>query len=919
MARLLPVDALQLLERLASADCDVEATLAPRSEGSDDSAEATTQLAMGLAAMPYPLLAAEAASVRVYCACLVRAGPDRVPRLLGCLRARAAELATLDGVSSGGVNIPDVLGLATLTRCVVEQLVREPPRTVAEWDALLSLPGEAAAPEGAGLSCAVDSLLEFVARCSVGVNDARYYVLAEVVCSLVLLATVRTSPMPGRLVFGQAFLRSAHASEASRKLLGHVVSREAGSAPAPPSTLYRKIGSLTTALFSVPSSLFAMVGIGATPGSALAGSDANSDPAPAAMAAAAEAAAIAAAHVEADRDAYCVIDDGSSALPSQFSADVLAERALALLLLLSQFDEHQLAAVPELEPEPELGSSISNPYLDGLGGSSDLESTLSHGNVFSRVGAWLADPRGTAWAYVLVTNPLLSGFKNFLLERTDVDIWLLPLLQQLYMLSGPRSQPLSSNEKSGASSLRAGGAGIGSAGLSGGERHRIAGTELVLVILLELLSGDSDSSDSDERNSWCGPVQAVVLGGNSSTGGGGRQIPSWFSAEQIKQQLTIGSMLVIVLCRVIIRNLQLVVPSRSGSVGGGFARAHGQFVLRSALALLENIAPHLRDLHAIAADRLVRTYLGVVKRLTARVTARTEACPQGEEQQHEEEKQTEELLWMVAGLFDGLLVNDDAIRCNAELMYALLRSKNAIESQLAATRVSAAWDHQGMDVPVVAAKELPIATAEAADAAAMVTATATTTAGSQPECFAAKVRVLDNLQKALQVFDDAASQATAGAAAIAAATALGGATISPALPESDTTVVAAPAGAPRRSGDGVDAAGTVESSPAMSTVKDLMESCVAETAATWQGADHHGLRLPSAGASNRPGTVTPWRFKQNPASAAAFLTPYVWQLVRRLTREPTGPGGTTSGGATSRLARLSNISRPAWASIPDSA
>eukprot|EP01043_Picozoa_sp_COSAG02_P079896 COSAG02_NODE_18724_length_923_cov_0.629854_1_plen_233_part_10 len=232
-------------------------------------------------------------------------------------------------------------------------------------------------------------------------------------------------------------------------------------------------------------------------------------------------------------------------------------------------------------------------------------------------------------------------------------------------------------------------------------------------------------------------MQTIVLGSNVSSNGGGdrassRQIPSWFSAEQIKQQLTIGSMLVIVICRVVIRNLQLVVPSRSGNGSGGrFARTHGEFVLRSALGLLENIVPHLRDLHPIAADRLVRTYLGVVKCLTSRVTARAEAGIQGkyEEQQHEEEKQTEELLWMAAGLFDGLLVNDHAVRCNAGLMYALLRSKDAIESQLAATRAIITGDLQTLGMPVIAVTASPIAAAEAADAAATVTVTATTTAG----------------------------------------------------------------------------------------------------------------------------------------------------------------------------------------------
>ena len=90
-------------------------------------------------------------------------------------------------------------------------------------------------------------------------------------------------------------------------------------------------------------------------------------------AAAAQAASIAAAHVEADGDAYRIDDTDSTVLPSLVSADVVSERALVLLLLLSQFERHQLG---ELEPEPEpagprsdaeVGSAITNAYLDGIG------------------------------------------------------------------------------------------------------------------------------------------------------------------------------------------------------------------------------------------------------------------------------------------------------------------------------------------------------------------------------------------------------------------------------------------------------------------------------------------------------------------------------------------------------------------------
>jgi hypothetical protein len=980
MAGLLAADTVRLLERLASAECDdVEAAL---TSTADVEASEPPPLADGLAAMPYPLLAADAASVRVYCGCLVRSGPTKVLRLLGCLRARLASLAALDRLAGGDASLLDVLGLATLTRCTLEQLVREPPRSVREWDAALAPPAGAAgtppAP-GAGLSYAVDSLLEFVTQCAVDVDDARYYVLAEVLSALLLLATARADPPPGRRIFDRAFLGSSYAVLASQRLLAHVVSRDAGTAPAAPSTLFRKISSLASTLLSVPSSLFAMVGgasVEYADGSAAASSDELDAIAgdTAAMAAAATAAATAATAAESlVRGDYN--SDGTTMLPPVQPVDLVAERALALLLLLSQF-ERNLLPEPQPEPEPEPGDNTGNMYLASLSGDASV-----YGRVYTRVGSWLADPRGAVWAYMLVTreSPELQlgqhgvdsshgDFREWLLARTDLDVWLLPLLEQLYALSEPPPtaaivEQAPATEVPAAANSRGGNS--GSAGVSDDERHRIVGTEILLLTLLEL-SCDSTTTGGGGGSCWCEAIHGVVLDSGGGAGGGSGQqipIPSWFRAQQIKQQLTVGSLLVMIVCRAITRNLGLVAPPRSrrgqahSGGGGTFARTHGQFLLRSALALLQNLAPHLRDVHAIAADRLVRTYLMLLKRLavaaTATATAAETQCAHEDAnevnalQQREGAAEAEELLSMAAGLFDGLFLNDGAMRRNAELMYALLRSKDALETQLAAiasdrryggavaaTAVAATAgerqdvDRGGTGAPRAESRDVDVEPVAVAVAVVVTEAEAAAEAG-------AKVRQqpLENLRRVLRVFDDAATQATATAAAMAAATALGGegraATTAPAA-AADTgsqpgteqvleqqqqgggqTVGSAGSAGPTATGANA-AAAAVAAASAMLSVKDLMETCIADTAATWRGAEHHGLQAPLA--------TPPWRYRQSSACAAAFLTPYLWQLTRRLTREPAVPGSAGGGGAgsgSSGAAGSGGGVAPSWATIPD--
>ena len=419
---------LRILERLAAADCAVETALLaepPPADGSNASpALQLRPLADGLAAMPYPLAPAEAASVRVYCAAMVRGKPGGTPSLLAVLRARLAHTTADAPLPGGDAGVLDVLALATLTRCTLEHLVREAPRSPGEWDGLLAPAVGSAA--GAGRAGAVDDLLEFVAQCPVDCSDARYYLLAEVLTSLLLLASARTKG-DAEAVFARAFLSSRHATEACGRLLSHLVTREAGTAPPPPSTMMRKITSLASALFSVSSSLFALV---ASP-------DADADPT------SAEAAAAAAAAAGERSDDVVGAAAGAAA-----TVDAVAERALLLLLALSQLNVGAASrTLPEPEPEPE-----PNVFLGGLctvGNSTGSEqlAAISYHDVYRRAGIWLSDSRGAIWAYLLVHRH--SALRKHLLARADLDVWLVPLLRQLYVLSEPPPRQAQADDAAG--------------------------------------------------------------------------------------------------------------------------------------------------------------------------------------------------------------------------------------------------------------------------------------------------------------------------------------------------------------------------------------------------------------------------------------------------------------------------------------
>lgn len=93
-------------------------------------------------------------------------------------------------------------------------------------------------------------------------------------------------------------------------------------------------------------------------------------------------------------------------------------------------------------------------------------------------------------------------------------------------------------------------------------------------------------------------------------------------------------------------------------------------MVETGLALLHNLSPHLRDVHAIAADRLVRTFLMLLKRMGPAVAAAADKSVPGAQVVMEiaAAPNLPQLLWLSAGVFDGMLLSDTAMRRNAELM-----------------------------------------------------------------------------------------------------------------------------------------------------------------------------------------------------------------------------------------------------------
>lgn len=158
-------------------------------------------------------------------------------------------------------------------------------------------------------------------------------------------------------------------------------------------------------------------------------------------------------------------------------------------------------------------------------------------------------------------------------------------------------------------------------------------------------------------------------------------------------------------------------------------------------------------------------------------------------------------------------------------------------------------------------------------------------------------RFLGNVLKVLRVFESAATQATAAAAAMAAASAISGgaapaaAAVAAAVSVTAADAAAGAAAAPPPPSPGAAAAVASQQlvqapaglaggdSGANVSVKDLMESCIADTATTWRGAEHHGLLWPGDAEHT---DVAGWRYAEGGATAAAFISPYVEELAANI-------------------------------------
>ena len=91
------------------------------------------------------------------------------------------------------------------------------------------------------------------------------------------------------------------------------------------------------------------------------------------------------------------------------------------------------------------GCGVKADVAHGTG--SEQLAAISYDDVYHRAGVWLSDPRGAVWAYLLVHRH--SALREFLLARADLDVWLVPLLRQLYVLSEPPPRQAQADDAAG--------------------------------------------------------------------------------------------------------------------------------------------------------------------------------------------------------------------------------------------------------------------------------------------------------------------------------------------------------------------------------------------------------------------------------------------------------------------------------------
>lgn len=279
------------------------------------------------------------------------------------------------------------------------------------------------------------------------------------------------------------------------------------------------------------------------------------------------------------------------------------------------------------------------------------------------------------------------GFREYVYARPDCETLLLPLLHELYVhtpVGVSQDTDEDAEEEEGDSSSAPGDARDAGAGEEAADsaQHQYA---VLLTTILHMLSEDA---------AFARGVHAVPLAGG---------VP-WYRDAYLPRT-TLGGLLVLVLLRVLARNLRY---------------ARDAFLHTGCVATLANLAPHFVDLPALPATRLVR-FVGVVHRhccfLKTTAAAASSSSPDGRDDEDEDETLTTFRGFLRAQLRIVL----DALRCglehNPNIVYAVLQEQ-PVFAALAADPAYAALAQPLCDIAAYFAAPAPGTSSSSAAAAA---------------------------------------------------------------------------------------------------------------------------------------------------------------------------------------------------------
>jgi hypothetical protein len=201
--------------------------------------------------------------------------------------------------------------------------------------------------------------------------------------------------------------------------------------------------------------------------------------------------------------------------------------------------------------------------------------TINFNDLFEAFGRICHTELGALTLYtMLLSSPI---FAESVAARSDLDLVIIPLLRSLYFSSVMSHTNLSQRKETGTSHMTP------FKPLSQTDKPFRSQSHLyVILILLLIFSQDpSFGRDSFRRVS----------------------IPSvkWYKERQIKT-ISLGSMILVVLLRVVAFNLNLL---------------HDEFLLSNSIAVLLNLSPHIVQLHKYVATRIVSLTTSCFKRYLA--------------------------------------------------------------------------------------------------------------------------------------------------------------------------------------------------------------------------------------------------------------------------------------------------------------